>query len=92
MEEVYQKIVRYIDAHAKDEITIAEIAEMAGYSANHIYKLFRAYSPHPVMEYARRKKLYAAASEMFTDRRLIDIALDYGYETQAGFYSNRKID
>jgi len=82
----YQEIIRYIDEHVKEEITIAGLAGMAGYSANHIYKLFRVYAARPVMEYVRRKRLYAAASEMYTGRKLCDIALDYGYETPAGFY------
>ena len=86
MTAVYQKIVQYIDAHIRDEISIMEISNMAGYSANHIYKLFKVYSPHPIMEYIRRKKLYSAANEMYAGRKLYDIALDYGYETPAGFY------
>ena len=86
MTAVYQKIVQYVDAHIKDEITITGIAEMTGYSANHIYKIFKVYSPYPIMDYIRRKKLYAAASEMYTGRNLYDIALDYGFETPAGFY------
>lgn len=86
MSSVYHKIVRYIDERIKEELTITEIADMAGYSAHHIYKIFRVYSPYPIMAYIRRKKLYAAASEMYTGRKLYDIALDYGFETPAGFY------
>ena len=82
----YEKIIKYIDGHIKDEITLDEIAEIAGYSPQHIYKIFKAYSSVPVMEYIRRKKLYSAAGEFYTGRRLYDIALDYGYETPAGFY------
>ena len=86
MSAVYHKIIRYIDAHIKDDITIDEIADMAGYSAHHIYKIVKVYSPYPIMEYIRRQKLYRAANEMYTGRKLYDIALDYGYETPAGFY------
>jgi len=82
----YYKIIQYIDEHIKDEITITDIADMVGYSPHHIYKIFRIYSPHPVMEFIRRKKLYSAANEMYTGRKLYDIALDYGFETPAGFY------
>jgi len=86
MSAVYQKIIQYIDAHIKEDIAIAEIADTIGYSANHIYKIFKVYSPYPIMEYIRRKKLYFAANEMYSGRKLYDIALDYGYETPAGFY------
>ena len=83
---IYHKIVQYIDDHINDEISITEIAEIAGYSPHHIYKIFKLYSPYPIMEYIRRKRLYFAANEMYTGRKLYDIALDYGYETPAGFY------
>jgi len=86
MAAVYHKIIQYIDTHVKDEITITEIANIAGYSPNYIYKLFKQYSPYSVMEYVRRKKLYSAAGEIYKGRKLYDIALDYGYETPAGFY------
>jgi AraC-like DNA-binding protein len=86
MAAVYHKIIQYIDAHVKDDISITEIANMVGYSANHIYKLFKVYSPYPIMEYIRRMKLYHAANEMYTGRKIYDIALDFGYETPAGFY------
>jgi AraC-like DNA-binding protein len=86
MVAVYHAIIQYIDSNIKNEITITEIAEMAGYSANHIYKLFKTYSPYPIMEYIRRKKLYYAANDMYTGRKLYDLALDYGFETPAGFY------
>jgi AraC-like DNA-binding protein/GNAT superfamily N-acetyltransferase len=83
---VYEKIIRYIDEHIKDEITLDDISKIAGYSMWHLYKIFKVYSPTPIKEYIRNKKLYAAANEIFTGRRLYDVALDFGYETPAGFY------
>jgi len=83
---IYEKIVRYIDGHIKDEISLDEISRHAGYSKWHIYKIFKIYSPAPIKEYIRNKKLYAAANEIYTGRKLYDVALDYGFETPAGFY------
>ena len=83
---IYHKIIRLINAHIKDDISISRIANMVGYSTNHIYKLFNIYSPYPIMEYVRRIKMYHAANEMYTGRKLYDIALDFGYESPAGFY------
>ena len=86
MSAVYQKVVQYIDNHIKEDITIVEIADTIGYSVSNIYKIFKVYSPYPIMEYIRRKKLYFAANEMYSGRKLYNIALDYGYDTPAGFY------
>jgi len=83
---VYEKIIRYIDEHIKNEITLDEISKFIGYSQWHLYKIFKIYSPAPIMEYIRNKRLYAAANEIYTGKKLYDVALDYGYETPAGFY------
>jgi AraC-like DNA-binding protein/GNAT superfamily N-acetyltransferase len=83
---VYEKIVKYIDEHIKDEITLDDISKLAGYSIWHLYKIFKIYSPVPIKEFIRNKRLYAAATEIYTGRKLYDVALDYGYETPAGFY------
>jgi len=37
------------------------------------------------MEYVRRRRMAFAASELSRDRRIIDIALDYGFDTHNGF-------
>jgi len=83
---IYEKIIRYIDEHIKEKITLGDISKFAGYSMWHLYKIFKVYSPAPIKEYIRNKRLYAAANEIFTGRKLYEVALDYGYETPAGFY------
>ena len=86
MAAVYNKIIQYIDHNIKEDISISDIANVVGYSANHIYKLFKLYSPYPIMEYVRRMKMNHAANEIYKGRKLLDIALDYGYGSPAGFY------
>jgi len=82
----YEKIIKYIDEHIKNDITLDEISKYAGYSQGHLYKIFKIYSPVSVMAYVRNKKLCAAANEIYTGRKLYEVALDYGYETPSGFY------
>ena len=84
----YEKIIEYIDEHINKEITAEDIAKSAGYSRRHLYTFFKANSGVPVMQYVRRRKIAAAASEISADmgKSMYDVALDYGYETPAGFY------
>jgi AraC-like DNA-binding protein len=86
MAKIYEQIIRYIDKNLKEELTLDKIAKSVGYSKFHIYKLFAIYTAVPVMKYVRRKKMYAAVNEFYTGQNLYDIALDYNYETPAGFY------
>ena len=86
MSGVYEKIIKYIDEHVNEEITVSDIAKFVGYSRQHLYTFFQANSDVPLMEYVRRRKLAKAAGELYSDKKMYDIALDYGYETPAGFY------
>jgi len=81
-----QRMIDYIEAHLTGELSIAALAEMAGYSPWHFYHLFAESTGTPVMAYIRARRLQRAVEEMGHGRKLIDIALDYGFETQAGFY------
>jgi len=81
-----QRVIDYIETHLTDEITIVALADMAGYSPWHFYHLFMEGTGIPVMTYLRIRRLARAVEEMGQGRKLFDIAMDYGFETQAGFY------
>jgi AraC-like DNA-binding protein/ribosomal protein S18 acetylase RimI-like enzyme len=81
-----QDVIDYIDTHLKDAISIAALAEVAGYSPWHLYHVFMGCTGRPVMEYVRLRRLHSAVDELAQGRKLLDIAVDYGFETQAGFY------
>lgn len=80
-----EKCVEYIEAHIKENITVEEIAAEVGYSVYHFCRVFSLCKEMSVMEYVRSRKLSLASIELFAGRRIIDIALDYGFETQSGF-------
>lgn len=86
MIDIYEKIIEYVDEHINEEITISDLLKKMGYSRRHIYKMFQEHNDVPIMEYIRKRKMRAASVELLSDRNMYDIALDYGYETPAGFY------
>jgi len=85
MHEAYEKMIRHIDTHINKEITIDDLIKLAGYSRRRIYQLFEEYAGMPVMEYIRRKRIQTAVPELRTGKKLYEVALNYGYETPAGF-------
>lgn len=80
-----EKCIEYIEAHIKENLTVQDIAAEIGYSIYHFCRVFSLCMEMSVMEYVRRRKLSLASIELFAGRRIIDIALDYGFETQSGF-------
>ena len=80
-----QASLDYIEDHLKDDLTAETLARIAGFSPYHYYRVFQAYVGKPVMEYIRCRRLAYAVVELAQGRRILDIALDYGFETHNGF-------
>lgn len=83
--ENFQNSIDYIEEHIKEKLTVEELAKLSGFSTYHYYRLFNAYIGMPVMEYIRRRRMAFAVSELSMGKRIIDIALDYGFDTHNGF-------
>lgn len=79
-------MVLYINEHLMDNLRLIDIARVAGYSPWHLCELFKNHTGKPIMKYIREEKIKSASKETTSNRRLYDIAMDYGFETQAGFY------
>ncbi len=84
--ENIQKSIDYIEDNLKSEFSVQELSEMAGFSLFYFYRLFRTAVGMPVMQYVARRRLLHGIYEIECGRLMIDVALDYGFSTYAGFY------
>lgn len=80
-----EKCIEFIEDHIKEDITIEEIANQSGYSLYHFSRVFSLCKGISVMEYMRGRRLALATTELLNNRKIIDIAFDYGFETPSGF-------
>ena len=83
--EHIEKSIQFMEDHIKENITIEEIANQSGYSLFHFCRVFNLCMGVSVMEYIRERRLSLAATELFKGRKVVDIAVDYGFETSSGF-------
>ena len=81
-----KRLLDYIEQNIKEEITLVDLAEIVHYSPRQIYYMIKEETGMPVMSYIRYKRLQKAADEIAHGRKLFDVAVEYGFETQAGFY------
>lgn len=77
--------MEYIEKHIKDELTVQLIAQSVGYSAFHFSHIFKEQMGMAVMEYVKERRLICAAKEIFEGKKIIEVAIAYGYETHSGF-------
>ncbi|MEL7657002.1 MAG: AraC family transcriptional regulator [Bacillota bacterium] len=84
--EQIQKTVDYIEEHLSEEIKIEDLAKTAALSQFYYQRLFSRLVKKPVNEYIRLRRL-ARASESLPDKnkRILDIALDFGFSSHEIF-------
>ena len=83
---IIQQSLDYIEDNLQTDITAAELAETAGFSLFHYYRLFQQATGLPVMQYILRRRLLHGVYAMKQGSTKIDAALLYGFDTYAGFY------
>ncbi|MHC1784849.1 MAG: helix-turn-helix domain-containing protein [Anaerolineaceae bacterium] len=80
------RAIQYMEAHLESEVTVSQIADEVGYSLFHFMRTFNRMVHHTPFDYLTRRRLCEAAKKLIsTDRRIIDIALDYGFNNQESF-------
>jgi len=80
------KAVQYIEEHIKEEIDYEIVASIACCSLSKFQRLFTFMADTPVSDYVRYRKMTLAAKElMIGESKIIDLALDFGYESPEAF-------
>ncbi|MCX7709692.1 MAG: GyrI-like domain-containing protein [Clostridia bacterium] len=81
-----EKAVIFIENNLKEDLKVEEIARYAGYSYFHFHRIFEALVGEPVGNYLRSRRLAQAAYDLsYTNKRIIDIAVEYRFESQEAF-------
>lgn len=81
----FENCFSYIEENLKEKLTVTDIANSVGYSVYHFCRIFYAYQGMTPMEYVQSRRLQAALMDLAEDRKMIDIACEYGFETASGF-------
>lgn len=84
--ELIQDSIDYIEDNLKTELSAQELSDRAGFSLFHYYRVFQTAVGLPVMQYVLRRRLLNAIYEIKCGDKMIDVALQYGFETHGGFY------
>lgn len=80
------RAIQFLESNLESDITVSQIAEEVGYSLFHFMRTFNRVVHLTPFDYLTRRRLSEAAKEILcTDRRLMHIALDYGFGSQESF-------
>ncbi len=79
-------IINHIEDNLHTDLTVGSVSEYSGYSSHHFQKMFAAVTGLSLGSYIRRRRLTKAAAKLrSSSERIIEIALDSGFESQESF-------
>jgi|WetSurSiteA1Bulk_404760.scaffolds.fasta_scaffold28201_2 AraC family transcriptional regulator len=80
------RAVEYMERNLTNPASISDVASAAAYSTFHFVRLFKALTGDTPGSYLRRRRLTEAAGELARSRRrIIEIAIDYQFQSQEAF-------
>ena len=75
-----------VEAHLDETLSPTEVARSAGMSLHHFHRVFRGMTGETVMGFTRRLRLERAARSLRdSERDVLPIALDAGYQSHEAF-------
>lgn len=77
--------VDYIEKHLDEKIEPDVAARIACCSTFHFQRMFSYIAGVPLAEYIRRRRMTAAAFDLTSGEKVVDVALKYGYESPTSF-------
>ena len=81
-----QRAIDYVEERLTDQIDYAEVARRAYSSEFHFQRVFSILCGYTLGEYIRMRRLTLAGKELATsNRKVIDVALRYGYDSPESF-------
>jgi len=81
------QVQAYIDAHLDEPLELADLAQVAHFSAFHFHRLFAAWMGETLGDYLRRRRLEIAAVRLIgqPDDPVLNIALGVGFGSAEAF-------
>ncbi len=83
---IVNKATNYIEDNITEDIKLDDIAKECNVSYYYFTKIFTMITGYGLKEYIRNRRITLASYEVsYTNKRIIDIALSYGYSTNESF-------
>ena len=81
-----EKALNYIEDHLTEDIELLEVAQAAGYSLYHFQRIFKGILGDSMKDYIIKRRFSDAGKILISsDRPIIDVALEYGFQSRESF-------
>lgn len=84
--KIVMEAIRYIEQHLTQKLDLDIVASAVHYSKYHLHRMFTDTVGLTIHDYVQRRQLTEAAKLLvFSEKPIMDIALEAGYESQQAF-------
>lgn len=81
-----EKALNYIESHLREEMDLLDVAQAGGYSLYHFQRIFKGIIGDSIKDYINKRRFSEAGKILASsDRPIIDLALDYGFQSREAF-------
>ena len=81
-----EALIFFVEREIKEELTLNYLATTLGYSAGPLRRSFKMVKGISLATYFKRRKIECAANDIIMSSRfIVDIAVEYGFSSQASF-------
>lgn len=86
LKEAIVSTIDYIEKNLYNKISLDDISQHTGISKYYLHRIFKSLTGESIIEYVQSRKLTASINELLnTNMRIIDIALDYGFDYEQSY-------
>jgi AraC family transcriptional regulator len=78
--------IEYVENNINKKFTLDDISRNTNISKFHLHRMFKTLTGETIMEYSQSRKLTCSIDDLInTNKRIIDIALDYGFDYEQSY-------
>ncbi|QIW19618.1 helix-turn-helix transcriptional regulator [Bacillus thuringiensis] len=85
MNEHIQQMTDWIEIKLKEEFSLNELSRYMGYSPYYCSFKFHQVTAISIRRYFLLRRMYLSTEDLKLDRKIIDVAFDYGYSSQEAY-------
>lgn len=84
--EIIAACIDFIEKNIYRKITLCDLSNYTGISKYYLHRMFKSLTGESIMEYVQSRKLSSSINELInSSMRIIDIALEYGFDFEQSY-------
>ena len=86
LKETIATCINFVENNLNNTISLDDISTQTGVSKYYLHRMFKSLTGESIIDYFQSRKLTESIKELVnTNKRIIDIAMDYGFDYEQSY-------